>query len=390
MNDGIPTYSYATPFSFYRLPLVDSFCQPLLLTISHFDPPRFPFCRRPCGRVHREIEPPDRPVAVAERTRLSTDDNNTRPPQLLGRRQRSDHTENNELDPDHTRPKRRRAGSMSADGDGEASSNGTPRASLGDTRTQQRNNSHGPATNGNHKAHSTSSVNGSSARANGKQHSQSDDIPTTPYFGHDREEVTRILIQALSDLGHHAAAERVSRDSGYELESNTVAAFRAAVTKGSWSEAEELLFGALDPNNGNGQQRGKGLLLVEGADPDVMRFRIRQQKYLELLEQRDSRQALVVLRTELTPLGQDPEQLSFLSQFLMYQPEDIKAKARWDGAGGQSRHDLLADLSSAHPPSWPQPDPSCCCCCFADLTCSIHITNCYASRAPFSSPLPTG
>lgn len=338
--------------------------------------------------MHREIEPPEQPDAVAERNRLSTADN-TRPPQILGRRQREDQSENHETVADDTRPKRRRADTMSADGDGEASSNGTLRASLGDARTQQRNNSNnGPATNGTHKAR-TSSVNGA-GRPNGKQHSHSDDIPTTPYFGHDREEVTRILIQALTDLGHHAAAERVSKDSGYELESHTVAAFRAAVTHGSWSEAEELLFGATDGDQVDGVPRPKGLLLVEDADPDVMRFRIRQQKYLELLEQGDSRQALVVLRTELTPLNRDPEQLSFLSQFLMCQPEDIRAKARWDGAGGRSRHDLLADLSS----TWTSArffTPPCMgpCCYFADLHCRIHITNRHASGASFSSPLPT-
>lgn len=230
---------------------------------------------------------------------------------------------------------------MSADGDGEASSNGNSRASLGDPRTQLRN-SQGPATNGTHKA-ATTSVNGASRR-NGKQQTHAV-VPTTPYFGHDREEVTRILIQALSDLGHHTAAEQVSRDSGYELESPTVAAFRAAVTKGSWNEVEESLFGV---TAAHGQHRsGAGLLLVEDADPDNMRFRIRQQKFLELLEQRDTRQALSVLRTELTPLNQDPQQVNFLSTLLMCQSaDDIKAKAQWDGAKGQSRDDLLAELSS--------------------------------------------
>lgn len=151
------------------------------------------------------------------------------------------------------------------------------------------------------------------------------------------------MIQALSDLGHRAAAESVSRDSGYELESPTVAAFRSAVMNGSWDEAEELLFGAAEAD---GQDR-LGLLLVEGANPDIMRFRIRQQKYLELLEHRDLRQALSVLRTELTPLNQDPQQLNFLSTLLMCQSaDDIKAKAHWDGAEGQSRHHLLAELSS--------------------------------------------
>lgn len=234
---------------------------------------------------------------------------------------------------------------MSADGDAEASSNGKSRA-LGDPTTQQRTSqSQGPATNGTHKAHH-SSVNGSS-RPNGKQHGHTT-VPTTPYYGHDREEVTRILIQALSDLGHHAAAERVSKDSGYELESPTVAAFRAAVTNGSWNQAEKLLFGAVSVDGGDSERASEnGLLLVEGADPNMMRFRIRQQKYLELLEQRDTRQALVVLRTELTPLNKDPLQVNFLSTLLMVESaEDVKAKARWDGADGQSRLDLLAELSS--------------------------------------------
>lgn len=226
---------------------------------------------------------------------------------------------------------------MSADGDGEASSNGISRGPAGPLRTQQRT-FQGPATNGTHKA-PTAAMNGSS-RQNGKQQSHAA-IPTTSYFGHDREEVTRILIQALSDLGHRAAAESVSRDSGYELESPTVAAFRSAVIDGSWDEAEKLLFGTTEAD-GHG-----GLQLVEGADPDIMRFRIRQQKFLELLEHRDLRQALSVLRTELTPLNQDPQQLNFLSTLLMCQSaDDIKTKAHWDGAEGQSRHHLLAELSS--------------------------------------------
>lgn len=230
---------------------------------------------------------------------------------------------------------------MSADGDGEASSNGISRGPAGDSRSHQRT-FQGPATNGTHKA-STAAMNGSS-RENGKQQSHAA-APPISYFGHNREEVTRILIQALSDLGHQAAAESVSRDSGFELESPTVAAFRSAVINGSWDEAEELLFGAAEVD---GQDRScNGLVLVEGADPDIMRFRIRQQKYLELLEHRDLRQALSVLRTELTPLNQDPPQLNFLSTLLMCQSaDDIKSKAHWDGAAGQSRHHLLAELSS--------------------------------------------
>lgn len=179
--------------------------------------------------------------------------------------------------------------------------------------------------------------------SNGKGAARS---PPPAYFGHNREEVTRILIQTLSDMGYNSAAESVSRDSGYELESHTVASFRSAVINGRWDEAEKLLFGASTAGDGS-DRTGNGLVLSEEADRDGMRFHIRQQKFLELLEERNHRQALNVLRNELTPLDQDAQKLHFLSSLLMCQsPNDVKSKAEWDGAYGESRHALLSQLSS--------------------------------------------
>ena len=140
------------------------------------------------------------------------------------------------------------------------------------------------------------------------------------YFGHDREEVARLLIQGLNDLGYSDTAHKLVQESGYELESPSVAAFRHAILNGEWSEAEALLFGSQRSNdgggvsisNGNGN-RHEGLVLAERADKDVLRFRLRRQKYLELLEERDHGGALMVLRQELTPLHQDVGQLHILS-----------------------------------------------------------------------------
>lgn len=267
--------------------------------------------------------------------------------QLLGRRRRSGSDEQSQLRRELTGPststhqpyKRRRTGSMSADGSGEASSNGLSRGLTGESRTTQR----GASTNGTHKGPVTS-LNGSHLH-NGKQQSRHSE-PTSTYFGHDREEVTRMLIQALSDMGYNSAAQTVSRDSGFELESPTVAAFRSAVLDGSWTEAEQFLFGASSAGDGP-DRTGNGLVLVVGADRDAMRFCIRKQKFLELLEKRDHRQALSILRTELTPLNQDAQQLHALSSLLMCpSAEDVKIKAGWDGASGQSRHQLLSSLSS--------------------------------------------
>ncbi|GJN85976.1 hypothetical protein PLIIFM63780_009552 [Purpureocillium lilacinum] len=198
--------------------------------------------------------------------------------------------------------------------------------------------------NGNRKA--ARATNGSSSNGAAKSAAER---PST-YFGHNREEVTRILIQALSDMGYQAAAESVSRDSGYDLESSTVAAFRSAVLGGYWAEAEKLLTGATVADSGGGQ--GNGLVLSAGSDRNLMKCWLRQQKFLELLEQRDTGRALTVLRGELTPLYQDTSKLHFLSSLLMCRStEDLKAKASWDGAQGQSRRQLLSELSRCISPS---------------------------------------
>ncbi|KAL1884181.1 hypothetical protein VTK73DRAFT_5317 [Phialemonium thermophilum] len=170
------------------------------------------------------------------------------------------------------------------------------------------------------------------------------------FHGHDREEVTRLLIQALEDMGYSSAADSVSKDSGIQLESPTVTAFRRAILDGSWTEAEELLAGA--QACGVRSPGDDGLLLAPGADISVMKFWIRQQKFLELLESRDTARALVVLRNDLTPLCRDHNKLHFLCSLLMCQSAtDLRTKAAWDGAYGQSRQVLLSDLSRCISPS---------------------------------------
>ncbi|KAJ0342003.1 hypothetical protein COL922a_001740 [Colletotrichum nupharicola] len=302
---------------------------------------------RPSSASPDELHPsPLHSPAVAQHSSIATGTiaSNTAPRQVLGRRQRATSDSDRGSPPttsagasrsaSHRVKRRRGDANMISDGDGLAS-NGAPRAySNGASSDAQLTAS---ATNGTRKA---AAMNGSS-----RSDKETPSRPPTTYYGHDREEVTRILIQALSDMGYHGAAESGSKDSGYELESPTVAAFRNAVVNGEWGQAEELLFGAVMSDD-RGQQ-GNGLVLAPGSDRNVMRFWLRQQKFLELLEQRDTSKALMVLRTELTPLYQDTQKLHFLSSLLMCQStEDLKAKAEWDGAHGQSRKVLLSELST--------------------------------------------
>lgn len=134
------------------------------------------------------------------------------------------------------------------------------------------------------------------------------------------------MIQTLTDMGYDGAAGALSRESGCDLETPSVAAFRSAVLQGEWTEAEGVLFGrqhlsddggggggGVNIQNGHGHG-GAGLTLAEGADRKEMMFWMRQQKFLELLEQRDLGSALMVLRQELTPLHQDIGKLHALSR----------------------------------------------------------------------------
>ena len=185
-----------------------------------------------------------------------------------------------------------------------------------------------------HSAHSNAQPNGSTSPRESNGVAMARNLPKT-WLDHDREEVTRILIQGLTDLGYHNAAKMLSRESGFELEGPTVAAFRHAVLSGDWAEAEALLFGpgSYDAGGGVGIADGggkgmdialteawsyhRGLTLSEGANKQRMLFCLREQKYLELLEKREIGPALVVLRQELTPLNYDPVRIHALSRQVM-------------------------------------------------------------------------
>ncbi|KAL9046650.1 MAG: hypothetical protein Q9214_000567, partial [Letrouitia sp. 1 TL-2023] len=242
-------------------------------------------------------------------------------------------------------PKRRRLmhTEMRYDPDN-SSSNGTHHSSNGSQISPLHKAPFSNGTNGTNGTNGHSTVNGSSpSQSNGfSPHISRTQAPT--FFGHDREEVTRLLIQGLGDLGYHGAAERLSQESGYEVESPAVAAFRHAVLQGEWSEAEHLLFGS-EPLDGGGGVSHYGLKFKEDADLDHLRFRLREQKYLELLEMKDLGSALMVLRQELTPLNQDKEKLHSLSSLIVSSPEELKRNLKWDGAMGRSRSNLLHELS---------------------------------------------
>ncbi|GFF35143.1 WD domain protein [Aspergillus udagawae] len=236
--------------------------------------------------------------------------------------------------------------------DGISSANGFSQASNGLSASPSRKTVFAHSSNS-QPAHSSS--NGESQKNGSSKTSKK----SSSYFGHDREEVTRILIQSLYELGYDGAASLLSMESGYQLESPAVGIFRKAVLEGRWAEAEDILIQSFTPDadmRDTGFSSGKPattekLLLVENAEKNEMLFYLRQQKFLELLEARDLGSALIVLRHELTPLNYDVGRLHALSSLLMCPPEHLHNQAGWEGPISSSRERLLSELSKSISPS---------------------------------------
>lgn len=219
-----------------------------------------------------------------------------------------------------------------------------------DTLSSSSTNGFSQASNGS--APRKPSLNGQSSSANGDSHTNGSAKSLTggpSYYGHDREEVTRILIQSLYELGYNGAASALSSESGHQLETQGVATFRSAVLGGRWSEAEKILIQSFrwdGSQNGSKAASQQPLLLNETAERSEMLFHLRQQKFLELLESRDLASALGVLRQELTPLNFDIDRLHALSSLLMCPTELLHEQAGWERPISASRERLLNELSS--------------------------------------------
>ncbi|KAH7926652.1 WD40 repeat-like protein [Leucogyrophana mollusca] len=196
---------------------------------------------------------------------------------------------------------------------------------------------------------SNGSSSGPSSNGNGLHNHRSSiarvSLPGTSLYDDsfvDREEFVRLVIQSLRDVGYIESAATLEAESGYSLESPDVSSFRNYIMDASWASAEALL------------------IQLGVADEESLwaaKFLIGQQKYLELLEARKTTAALHVLRNELAPLNVDPEELHFLSSLIMCSDsDDLRQRARWDGASGHSRQQLLTNLQHYIPASIMVPD----------------------------------
>ena len=91
----------------------------------------------------------------------------------------------------------------------------------------------------------------------------------------------------------------LAEESGYNTESDDVSEFREAVLSGEWEKAESHL---------------SNIPLNENAFLEEALFLIREQKFLEALEDKDLTSALAVLRTEISPLNFNTDKVHNLSR----------------------------------------------------------------------------
>ncbi|KAK0525979.1 hypothetical protein OC834_004966 [Tilletia horrida] len=200
----------------------------------------------------------------------------------------------------------------------------------------------------------------------------------------DQKELVRLTLQSLRDLGFESAAQALEKESGVKLEHPSITAFRTAVLSGEWKNADRLLMDGLrhaaarrlrhaggaaaaivpaKSSSGGGASSSRVRASSSSSssinvncvlrDPETqslesIKFALQQQRFLELLEAGHNKKALSVLRDRLTPLNYGSERLHQLSSLMMCEsPEQLRARARWDGANGHSRHDLLQEIESA-------------------------------------------
>ncbi|KAA8916608.1 hypothetical protein TRICI_001234 [Trichomonascus ciferrii] len=161
---------------------------------------------------------------------------------------------------------------------------------------------------------------------------------TTTYHGFDRGEVTRLVIQAMYDLGYEAVAAQLEDQSGCMIETVAVRVFREAILNGRWTAAEEALDG-LD---------GLGHVMRS------MKFQIRRQEYLETLSNGlgDKREAMKVLRQRVRPLCDDAEDLHALANLMACgSTEDLREALPYWHDTDEARRELLNALQECMAPN---------------------------------------
>lgn len=158
-------------------------------------------------------------------------------------------------------------------------------------------------------------------------------------------EILRIISQYLIEKGLSESAKTLQHETGVDLEGEAIQNFRSLVLEGKFDEVIRLIYE------------------IEYDTESISRVKlaIYEQKYLELVEKRDTVNALAWLRNELIQSTKQieeydnykgrksltKEKIKILSSIIMCKNlNEIQNFIDWDGAEGSSRKRLLDELQS--------------------------------------------
>ena len=102
------------------------------------------------------------------------------------------------------------------------------------------------------------------------------------------EEVIRLMIQTLDDLGLKKSAKTLQEESHVLFEDEYVINFRKYILEGKWDTVHEII---------------PKLNIQNEIYKSTVEFLIYEQQYLELLELRNFTEALSLLQSQLTPIA---------------------------------------------------------------------------------------
>eukprot|EP00053_Salpingoeca_punica_P012525 m.112197 g.112197 ORF g.112197 m.112197 type:complete len:593 (-) comp15970_c4_seq1:600-2378(-) len=155
------------------------------------------------------------------------------------------------------------------------------------------------------------------------------------YGSYDRSDLTRLIAQALSDLGYPSIAKSLEKESGVSVELPIIEQIRSACLKGEWDQLDRFIDTLDIPNP---------------EDKKACRFLVLEQKLLECVAEKKVAAALMCLRLQLSPLQMQEERLQQLSCAIMCPNIDaVKADLDWRGGGEEGRHALLDALLKRFP-----------------------------------------
>lgn len=197
------------------------------------------------------------------------------------------------------------------------------------------------------------SMNGTNSSGNGvhqlahytldDSNSNSSDRPSSPTAalterGLDRNELVRIIVQAIDELGYPTSARLLENEAGVKAMSQQMQTLRDCILLGKWDQLESVL--------------EQVTVFKSDADARAARFVLYEQKFLELLEAGHTADALECLRNDLTRLSPDPKLLHKLPLLCMCTtPLEVRNHADWPGAGLRSRTAVLEKLQRYIPAS---------------------------------------